>query len=135
VLLGVLPGLLAGAGLGVAVGTRWQPEQRYTIGVGLSPGSTPEQKDRIAAALPGRPRFQTREEALAKAKEQFKDRPEILAGLRLEDAQESYQTTSRSRGFDCATSTAIRRLPGVEQVTVRQEPAGDRPGAYLDCPR
>ncbi|MBF9127469.1 hypothetical protein I0C86_00435 [Plantactinospora sp. S1510] len=116
-----------------------QPQHRYDVGVLLDLDATAEQKSAIRAALAAlRPedgiRFQSREETWEKFKEQFKNQPDLLNGARPESMPESFWFRRTGKTFDCAALTPVRQLPGVDDITVLQLPAGGRTGALVDCP-
>jgi hypothetical protein len=46
---------------------------------------------------------------------------------------ESFRLRSTGKTFDCGALTPVRRLPGVDEITVLQSPADGRPGAVIDC--
>ncbi|MBE1488152.1 permease-like cell division protein FtsX [Plantactinospora soyae] len=115
-----------------------QAQHRYEVGVLLDLDATAEQKDVIKSALTAlRPvdgiRLQSREETWERFKEQFKDQPDLVNAARPESMPESFRLRSTGKTFDCEALTPVRRLPGVDEITVLQLPADGRPGAVIDC--
>ncbi|MFC6017049.1 permease-like cell division protein FtsX [Plantactinospora solaniradicis] len=115
-----------------------QPEQRYEVGVILDLDVTAEQKSTIEAALAAlRPvdgiRLQSREETWEKFKEQYKDQPDLLNSAQPGSMPESFRLRSTGKTFDCGALAPVRKLSGVDEITVFQLPADGRPGAIVDC--
>jgi cell division protein FtsX len=133
--------LLVGAGIAtvtvLSVATR--PEQhRYAVAVFLTHDATSSQKDAIRTALKAlHPvdgiRFETREQAYQRFKEQFKDDPNLVNGTRPDSLPESYRLTTSGTNFDCSAFTKIRHLPGVDDATVVQTATHAHPGAVIQC--
>lgn len=120
-------------------GYRYLPERRFEVVVYLEPEITVEQRAAVESSFPaglssgGTVRFETREEALARLRERWKDQRDRVEGIQLESMSESFRLTSIAREFDCAPIPAIRELPGVERVWVVMRPAQSKYGAELSC--
>jgi cell division protein FtsX len=116
-----------------------RPVNRYHVTVYVEQGATTEQKEAIRAVLTELPvdglRFQTREEAWERFKEQYKDSPDIRDASRPDQMKESFLFSTTGRAFDCGAIVApVRDLPGVDEVAVVLPVAGSRPGAQIVCP-
>jgi cell division protein FtsX len=134
--------LLVGAGATAAVflvSDRFdQPRHEYRVTVFLAHDITAEHKAAVRSALAGlHPvdgiAFESREQAWAKFREMFKDRPDLVNSTKLEYLPESFHLTTTGAEFDCAALAPVRALPGVEDVTVVRTPTEGRPGAVIGC--
>ncbi|MGI5212725.1 permease-like cell division protein FtsX [Plantactinospora sp. CA-290183] len=138
--------MLVGAGAATAVVLAFapdgppRPQQRYETRVTLTMDATAEQKAAVEAALTARypadgVRLESRAETWERFREVFKDDPELLDRVRPDDLPESFLVRSGGRVFDCAGLAPVERLPGVDQIRVRQLAAGGLPDAdLLGCP-
>jgi len=93
------------------------------IPVTVRDNATGSQKRAIEArlrALPGAAgvTFQTREQAYQRFKEAFKDDPDLVAGARLADFDESFEVRLASLAAAEAGLVKLRQLPGVDRVGV-----------------
>jgi cell division protein FtsX len=113
---------------------------RYEVAVYLEQDATTDQKEAIRAVLTDlrsvdELRYQTREQAWERFKEQYKDSPDILNASRPDQMQNSFLFSTTGKTFDCAAIVApVRDLPGVDAVTAGLPVTGDRPGAQIICP-
>jgi cell division transport system permease protein len=116
------------------------PERRYEVRATLDTAATSEQTAAVQAAMTSRfptgtIRVESREEALQRFRETFKDQPELLEKVGPESLPESLVLATAGKGFDCAALEPVERMDGVSMVRVRQLAGGGRPDAtILDCP-
>ncbi|SBT47074.1 hypothetical protein GA0070621_2800 [Micromonospora narathiwatensis] len=113
-------------------------QHRYAVNVFLTRDVSAEQKTAIESALHDlRPveaiRFESREQAWQHFKETFKDSPDLIEQASAAALPESFRLTTEGRDFDCGRLTPIRRLPGVDEIQVIQQPAEGKPGATVGC--
>lgn len=132
--------LLAGVAISSTVmllsGWRYVPERTFELTVELADDATEEQKVAVRSELDGLPGeivFETREQALTRFRERWKDDPERVAGVQVESMSASFRHTSTARNFDCAPIPRLRELPGVERLWVVMQPTASRPGAEIGC--
>jgi cell division protein FtsX len=117
-----------------------RPVNRYDVAVYLEQDATTEQKEAIRAALTDLRRvdglrFQTREQAWERFKEEYKDSPDILNASPPDEMQDSFLFSTTGKEFDCEAIVApVRDLPGVDTVTAGLPVTGSRPGAQIICP-
>lgn len=131
----------AGASAGFLVFDRDErPVNRYHVAVYLEQEVTAEQKEAINTVLTDlrgvdELRFQTREEAWERFKEEYKDSPDLLSAARPEQMQDSFLFITTGTEFDCGAIVApVRDLAGVDEVSAGMPVAGNRPGAQIICP-
>jgi cell division protein FtsX len=134
----VLVGAIAVAAI-VTFGRDREPRHRYEVTVFLEADVTAEQKAAVEPALRAlHPvdgvRFESREQAWARFRERFKDKPDLVASTKAESMPQSFRLATTGRVFDCAALAPVRQLPGVNQIVVVQVPAKDSPGATVECP-
>jgi cell division protein FtsX len=103
------------------------PKHRFDVAVFLKNDSTAEQQETIRSALPAlHPvdgiRFEDRQQAYQRFKEQFKDAPDLIATIRPDELPESFRLTTSGTEFDCAAAAPVRQLPGVDDILVLQVP-------------
>lgn len=121
--------------LAVGDGTK---QHRYDVTMFLGNDTTTPQKDAIRTALNQlHPvdgiRFEDREQAYARFKEMFKDRPDLVNSIKPESLPESFRLTTSGTEFDCPALNTIRRLPGVDDVVVVQPAVQGHPGVEVRC--
>ncbi|WP_229075385.1 permease-like cell division protein FtsX [Actinoplanes sp. DH11] len=136
--------LFIGAATSITVmllaGWRYVPERTFELTVELEPAATEAQKSAIrselesaSADVSGEVRFETREEALARFREQWKDDPERVAGVQVESMSESFRWTAEAREFDCTPVPAIRQMSGVDRLWVVGNATAGRPAVEIGC--
>jgi cell division protein FtsX len=136
---------LVGAGVATALtigATRDDPlpERRYQVRATLDTDATPEQTAAIHSAMSSRfptgtLRVESREEALERFRETFKDQPDLLEKVGPESLPESLLLATAGKGFDCAALAPVEEMDGVSMVRVWQLAGDGRPDAMiLDCP-
>jgi cell division transport system permease protein len=96
-------------------------EAEKQVTVFLDSAVTEEQKRAIDSALRKLPsvegvRFESRQEAYARFKEQFKDAPDLVAATKPDSLPESFRVTLRTASGYCEVAR-VRSLPGVSEVT------------------
>lgn len=113
-------------------------QHRYSVAVFLTHDATPQQKDAIRTKLGTlHPvdgiRFESRQQAYARFKEMFKDKPDLVNGTDPDSLPESFRLTTSGTEFDCAAFTKVRHLPGVDNTVVVQPAVHGHPGAEVAC--
>lgn len=113
--------LTAAALLGGGCGTP-SAKQRSTVSVFLKTDVTADQRAAIDRQLRGMPTvrdvaFVTKQQAYEHFRQQFKDQPDLLAGVGPDTLPESYTASAESR-FVEAIQTVLTSAPGVDDVTV-----------------
>lgn len=113
-------------------------QHQYAVNVFLTQDVTAEQKAAIESALHAlQPveaiRFETREQAWQHFKEMFRDSPGVIEQASADAMPESFRLTTKGREFDCTRLTPIRRLSGVNEIQVLQQPVKGKPGATVGC--
>ena len=134
----LVAGALASTTVLLVAGYRHVPERRFEVTVTLQDAATAEQRSTVHSELADLPadgevRFETREQALKRYKQSWKDDPERVAGVQVESMPEAFHVTSTGREFECGPIPGIRELSGVDRAWVVMRPSGSRPGAELAC--
>jgi cell division transport system permease protein len=134
----MLVGALTATGTVLFLNRNDTPLNTYTINVFLAHEATTEQKAAVERALTGmRPvdgvHFETREQAYENFKKYFKDNPNLIDSVKPETLPESFWINTKGRAFPCSRLDPLRSQGGIDEVSVTQLPAKDRPGAKIGC--
>jgi FtsX extracellular domain len=97
------------------------PGTQTQVSVFLNSAVTEEQKRAIESALRRlvsvqEVRFQSRQEAYARFKEQFKDAPDLIAATRPDSFPDSFRVTLKAPSGFCDVAR-LKNQPGVSQIT------------------
>ena len=97
------------------------PARPVDMAVFLRSDATEQQKQAIIQQLHAIPaasgvRFETREQAYQRFKEQFKDQPDLLGSVRPDSLPESFRFTVTDRTTADVLIVRLRTLPGVDDV-------------------
>ncbi|AEV85827.1 hypothetical protein ACWT_4808 [Actinoplanes sp. SE50] len=123
-------------------GWRKPAEQRYNVSFFLKQSVTAAQTSAIRTELEKVPavkdlRYESKEEALAKFKEMYKDKPEMIEAIEKSGSDNglpvSFRLDMKASDFDCRTMEAIRALPGVEQYSVVMGSIDENPVLQVRC--
>jgi cell division protein FtsX len=128
---------VAGAGFGGGFLVGRPPAEKYTIIVSLKDASD-DDKTAVRRALEGLDpdgavRFVSKDQAAAKARDTFRDYPDVLKNMTPENLPESFEADLVTRAFTCKPVTPIRKMPGVDTMMVARKFHGDVPGAQIGC--
>ncbi|MFF5081363.1 hypothetical protein ACFY36_30315 [Actinoplanes sp. NPDC000266] len=134
----LLVGAAAGAGGLLLAGFREPVEHKYTVTVSMRSAATDGQTAAVHELLERRPHegpidHQTSAEALALAREVYKDRPEVAAAATIDNVGQWFTATVTSATFDCGSLPSARTLPGVTGVRVVVDGTESMPAALIDC--
>jgi cell division protein FtsX len=97
------------------------PGTQTQVSVFLNSAVTEEQKRAIESALRRlasvkEVRFESRQEAYARFKEQFKDAPDLIAATRPDSFPDSFRLTLKAPSGFCDVAR-LKNQPGVSQIT------------------